>query len=123
MDINQLKLILDSVKDVSELTAGVAILWILVSQILPYAIGAYAIYTASRILSHFFGTGILSSEDTRTIRGIRDSMIPSQAGTYFDIRERAAVQRRLTSLKEAGMFEPIPQPCQEIPVANACIRV
>ena len=105
MDINQLKLILDALDDTTELAAAVAIAWVVASEVLPLLLGAFAVYTVSRIVNYFIGAGAFSNDDTRSMREIRDSMFPRERGTYFDASERAAVRRRLDRLKEAGMFE------------------
>lgn len=70
MDIDQLKLILETVKGAPQITPGAVIFWILIAQLPIFILGGYAIYTVSRTLSRVV---VDPFADTGTLFGVRGS--------------------------------------------------
>ena len=92
MDIEQLKLILETLKGATGEAKDLIIFWILadaIPSLLKFGIGFGVLaFIGRRVID----AREVSACDTKTVAEVRDFLIPHQAGTYLDRNERNRVR-------------------------------
>lgn len=98
MDIEQLKLVLQSVDGVTEGAKQIGIGWLaldFLKDILPFAFGIFAVSKTAKLIQASVG-------ESSRIKSLRDIVFPDQVGTEVSSSE----VRRMQRLLEQGVKNP-----------------